>query len=50
MLVQFSIKGKTKNLKKAYILLITCSLSRAVHLEMVQSQKLENSLSVSNDF
>ena len=34
-------KEKTKNLKKAYILLITCSLSRAVHLELVQSQKLE---------
>ena len=34
-------KGKNKNLKKAYILLITCSLSRVVHLELVQSQKLE---------
>ena len=34
-------KGKTFNLKKAYILLITCNLSRAVHLELVQSQKLE---------
>ena len=28
-------------MKKAYILLITCSLSRVVHLELVQSQKLE---------
>ena len=34
-------KGKNKNLKKSYILLITCSLSRAVHLELVQRQKLE---------
>ena len=34
-------KGKNKNLMKAYILLITCSLSRAVYLGMAQSQKLD---------
>ena len=34
-------KGENKNLKKAYIILITCSLSRAMQLELVQSQKLE---------
>ena len=34
-------KGKKDSLKQAYILLITCSLSRAVHIELVVSQKIE---------
>ena len=34
-------KGRKDSLKQAYILLITCSLSRAVHLELVGSQKIE---------
>ena len=34
-------KGKKDSLKQAYILLITCSLSRAVHIELVGSQKIE---------
>ena len=34
-------KRKNRSSKSAYILLITCSLSRAVHLELVESQKLE---------
>ena len=33
-------KAKNKNLKKAYILLIPLSLTTAVHLELVQSQRL----------
>ena len=36
-----SYKGKKDSLKQAYILLITCSLSRAVYLELVGSQKIE---------
>ena len=36
-----SCKGKKDSLKQAYILLITCSWSRAVHLELVGSQKIE---------
>ena len=34
-------KGRKNSLKQAYILLITCSLSRAVHIELVGSQKIE---------
>ena len=34
-------KGKKDSRKQAYILLITCSLSRAVHIELVASQKME---------
>ena len=34
-------KGKKDSLKQAYILLITCSLTRAAHLELVGSQKIK---------
>ena len=34
-------KGRKDALKQTYILLITCNLSRAVHIELVGSQKIE---------
>ena len=34
-------KRKKDSLKQAYILLITCSLSRAVHLQLVDNQKID---------
>ena len=34
-------KRKKKSARKAYILLFTCSLSRAIHLELVRTQTLE---------
>ena len=34
-------KGKKDSLKQAYVFLITCSLSRAAHIELVGSQKIE---------
>ena len=34
-------KGKKDSLKQAYILLITCSLTRAAHLELAGSQKIK---------
>ena len=34
-------EGKKDSLKQAYVFLITCSLSRAAHIELVGSQKIE---------
>ena len=34
-------KGRKDSLKQPYILLITCSLNRAIHLELVGIQKIE---------
>ena len=37
-------KGKKDSLKQVYILLITCGFCRAAHLELVRSQKIEESI------